>query len=59
VSSLAVLPQGAVTIDGETRDYVGRLFCPRCGSFIFARSADEIEASAGRSPEDLRDSLRG
>ncbi len=32
----AVFPQNAVTIDGETRDYAGRFFCPRCGSSIFA-----------------------
>ncbi len=43
----AVFPQDAVTIDGETRDYVGRFFCPRCGSSIFARSADEIEVNVG------------
>jgi hypothetical protein len=29
-----VFPQDAVTIDGETRDYVGRFFCPRCGSSV-------------------------
>src|SRR5207237_4741687 len=43
----AVFPQDAVTIDGETRDYVGRFFCPRCGSSVFARSADEIEVNVG------------
>jgi len=43
----AVFPQDAVTIDGETRDYNGRCFCPRCGSSIFARSADEIEVHLG------------
>ena len=37
----AVFPQNVVTIDGETRDYAGRHFCPRCGSSVFARSADE------------------
>jgi hypothetical protein len=31
----AVFPQDAVTIDGETRDYAGRFFCPRCGASIF------------------------
>src|SRR5467141_1083808 len=39
----AVFPQNAVTIDGETRDYAGRFFCPRCGSCICARTADESE----------------
>jgi hypothetical protein len=32
---------------GETRDYAGRFFCPRCGSSIFARTADEIEVNLG------------
>jgi hypothetical protein len=43
----AIFPQDAVTIDGETRDYAGRFFCPRCGSSIFARTADEIEVNLG------------
>src|SRR6202049_5253925 len=43
----AVFPQDAVTIDGETRDYAGRFFCLRCGSSIFARTADEIEVDEG------------
>ena len=43
----AVFPQDAVTVDGETRDYAGRHFCPRCGSSVFSRSADEIEVNLG------------
>ena len=43
----AIFPQDAVSIEGETRDYAGRHFCPRCGSSIFARSADEIEVNLG------------
>ena len=43
----AVFPQGAVEIVGETRDYKGRFFCPRCGSSVFARSGDEIEVHLG------------
>lgn len=43
----AVFPQDAVTIDGETRDYAGRFFYPRCGSSVFSRSADEIEVNPG------------
>ena len=39
----AIFPQEAVTITGEVRDYAGRFFCPRCGSSVYARSADEIE----------------
>jgi hypothetical protein len=43
----AVFPQDAVTIAGETRDYAGRFFCPRCGSSVFGRTADEIEVNLG------------
>ena len=43
----AVFPQDAVTIEGDTRDYAGRYFCPRCGSPVFARTADEIEVNLG------------
>ena len=49
-------PKIAVTIEGETRDYAGRFFCPRCGSSVFARSADEIEVNLGSldAPDQLR-----
>lgn len=43
----AVFPQDTVTIEGETRDYAGRHFCPHCGSSVFARSGDEIEVHLG------------
>ncbi|MBV1867151.1 MAG: GFA family protein [Marinosulfonomonas sp.] len=43
----AVFPLVAVTINGETRDYAGRCFCPRCGSSVFAHSGDEIELHLG------------
>ncbi|MGY6708885.1 MAG: GFA family protein [Rhizobiaceae bacterium] len=43
----AIFPLAAVTIEGETRDYRGRHFCPRCGSSVFARSGDEIEIHLG------------
>jgi hypothetical protein len=43
----AVFPQDAATVDGETRDYAGRFFCPRHGSSVFSRTADEIEVSLG------------
>jgi len=43
----AIFPENAVTIEGETRDYAGRHFCPRCGSSVFGRSGDEIEVSLG------------
>lgn len=43
----AIFPQEAVAIEGETRDYAGRVFCPRCGSSVFARTADEVEVNLG------------
>ena len=43
----AIFPEDAVTITGETRDYHGRYFCPRCGSPVFGRSGDEIEVNLG------------
>jgi hypothetical protein len=42
-----VFPENAVTIAGEIRDYAGRFLCPRCGSSLFARTADEIEVNLG------------
>lgn len=47
----AIFPQDAVKVAGETRDYAGRHFCPRCGSQIFARSGDEIELNLGAFDE--------
>lgn len=47
----AIFPQGAVTIEGETRDYGGRHFCPHCGSSVFARSGDEVEINLGSLDE--------
>ncbi|EWC40071.1 GFA family protein [Stutzerimonas stutzeri] len=43
----AVFPREAVTIEGETGEYAGRFFCPRCGSSVLARSGDEIEVYLG------------
>lgn len=43
----AIFPEAAVTIEGETHDYRGRFFCPRCGSSVFGRSADEVEVNLG------------
>jgi hypothetical protein len=43
----AIFPQDAVTIEGETRDYHRRYFCPHCGSSVFSRSGDEIEINLG------------
>lgn len=43
----AVFPQHAVAVSGETRDYAGRFFCPRCGSSVLSRTADEVEVHLG------------
>jgi hypothetical protein len=43
----AIFPESAVTVEGETRDYAGRYFCPRCGSSVFGRVADEVEINLG------------
>lgn len=43
----AIFPQEAVTIEGETRDFAGRFFCPTCGSPVFSRTGDEIEVNLG------------
>ena len=46
-SALAMFPEDAVTITGETRAYNGRHFCPVCGAPVFARSGDEVEVALG------------
>jgi len=43
----AMFHRDAVTIEGETRDYAGRHFCPRCGSSVFACTSDEVEVHLG------------
>lgn len=43
----AIFPEDAVTIEGETREFKGRHFCPRCGGSAFSRSGDEVEVSLG------------
>lgn len=43
----AIFPESAVAVEGETHDYQGRHFCPRCGSSVFARSGEEVEVSLG------------
>jgi hypothetical protein len=43
----AIFPQDAVTVEGDTRHYGGRHFCPQCGSSVFSRSDDEIEVHLG------------
>lgn len=34
-------------VEGETHNYAGRHFCPRCGSSVFARTGDEVEVYLG------------
>ncbi len=43
----AIFPENSVQIEGETRGYAGRFFCPSCGSPVFARTGDEIEIHLG------------
>jgi hypothetical protein len=52
----AIFPEAAVTIEGETSEYAGRHFCPRCGSSVFARYADEVEVCLGSldAPDQLK-----
>lgn len=47
----AIFPEAAVTVEGETRSYAGRFFCPRCGSSVFSRSGDEVEINLGALDE--------
>ncbi|MBL8590335.1 MAG: GFA family protein [Methylobacteriaceae bacterium] len=43
----AIFPREAVTVEGATRDFRGRHFCPRCGASVFATSGAEIELHLG------------
>ena len=43
----AIFPAGAVEVTGETRDWEGRHFCPRCGGSVFAVSGEEVEVMLG------------
>jgi hypothetical protein len=54
----AIFPRDAVTITGETRDYAGRFFCPRCGSAVFGRTEDETGVNLGSldAPDQLKPS---
>ena len=45
--AFAIFPEDEVIVTGETGDFRGRHFCARCGSSVFARSADEIEINLG------------
>jgi hypothetical protein len=52
----AIFPEDAVNISGETHEYQGRHFCPRCGSSLFNRSGDEVEVNLGAldAPDQLK-----
>ena len=43
----AMFPEEAVTIEGTTSEYMGRHFCPHCGSSVFNRYGDEVELHLG------------
>ncbi|MEO8244904.1 MAG: GFA family protein [bacterium] len=43
----AIFPAAAVVVTGETGQFRGRHFCPRCGSSVFGRSGDEVEVNLG------------
>ena len=45
--AFAIFPADAVTIVGQTGEYAGRHFCPRCGSSLYSCSGDEIEVNLG------------
>lgn len=36
-----------MTVEGDTRDYAGRSFCPNCGSSVFGQTGDEVEVHLG------------
>jgi hypothetical protein len=52
----AIFPADSVAVEGETREYASRHFCPRCGSSLFGRSGDEIEVHLGAldAPDQLK-----
>jgi hypothetical protein len=43
----AIFREAAVSVEGETRHYRGRHFCPECGSSVFSRSGAEVEVHLG------------
>lgn len=47
----AIFPETAVTVEGETSQFRGRHFCPKCGSPVFGRSGDETEVNLGTLDE--------
>lgn len=47
----AIFPADAVAVSGETREFRGRHFCPRCGSSVFAVGEGEVEVHLGALDE--------
>ena len=47
----AIFPEAAVTVTGETGEYHGRYFCPKCGSPVFGRWGDEVGMNLGALDE--------
>jgi hypothetical protein len=44
----AIFPKSAVTVTGQTGEYQGRYFCPKCGSPVFAQFGDEVGVNRNR-----------
>lgn len=47
----AIYPSERVRIEGETRHFQGRHFCPNCGSSVFSRTGQETEVHLGTLDE--------
>lgn len=43
----AIFPVTAVTVNGQTKHYEGRHFCPHCGSSVFSVTGNEVELHLG------------
>jgi len=55
-------PIDSFTMSGETRQFVGRSFCPTCGSRLFHLEPDRVEIMLGAfddAPGDLRPTQEG
>ena len=52
----AIFPASAVRVEGETRAWKGRHFCPDCGSSVFAKDGEETELHLGAldAPDQLQ-----
>ena len=50
----AIFAEDAVQVTGETGDWAGRHFCPRCGSSVFSVSPGEVEVHLGSLDEPNR-----